>query len=88
MAPPADSTVAAKPLAGASSRADRKSPWLQNKGNFNDKFFIDDSDLILLKHNINLVNDCLCFDESDYTPLERGWGYCLLGFFAGKFPGR
>lgn len=24
----------------------------------------------------------------DYTPVELGWGYCLLGFFAFKFPGR
>lgn len=28
----------------------------------------------------------LHLEQKDYTPMEVGWGYCLAGFVAGKFP--
>lgn len=66
----------------------RKSPWLHNNGNFNSDVAILKSDLILPKPIVKVVDNFLWLELDDYTPVELGWGYCLLGFFAGKFPGR
>lgn len=62
------------------------SPWLQNNGNFGKDVVILNADRVLPKLPINVVNDVLCLDETDYTPVEIGWGFCLLGFFAGRHP--
>lgn len=66
----------------------RKSPWLHNNGNFNSDVAILKSDLILPKPLVKVVDNYLWLELDDYTPVELGWGYCLLGFFVGKFPGR
>lgn len=35
-----------------------------------------------------IEDDTLCLEQDDYVPITKGWGLCLLGFMAGKFPGR
>lgn len=35
-----------------------------------------------------MEDDILCLDPDDYVPITEGWGFCLLVFMAGKFPGR
>lgn len=45
-------------------------------------------DRTLPKPKLHIEDDFLCLDEFDYTPIEIGWGYCLLGFFTGRFPGK
>lgn len=64
----------------------RKSPWYHNGKNCKTNVTILKSDLTLPKHNANFVDGFLCLDDIDYTLMELGWGFCLLGFFAGKFP--
>lgn len=72
------------------SKTAHHSPWLQNNGNFDDdNVTILRADRILPKPAVvNVVDDFLCLDETDYTPIEIGWGFCLLGFFAGRFPSK
>lgn len=65
-----------------------KNPWLKNAGNFINPPAPTKEDLALNRYEVNLVNETLVFDEDDITPLHTGWGYSLLGFFAGKFPGK
>lgn len=64
------------------------SPWLRNVGSFNIKPAPTKADLLLPKPNVQLVDNVLQLDENDYVPVSVGWGYSLLGCFAGKFPGR
>lgn len=33
-------------------------------------------------------NGCLVMTEDDFIPLEESWGFCLLGFYGGRFPGK
>lgn len=74
---------------GSNSGAENhRSPWIQNNDNFKGPFIVSNSDLILPKSQASLKDGILYLDESDYTPIEIGWGFCLLGFFAGKSPGR
>lgn len=37
---------------------------------------------------MKILDSYLWLDENDYTPVELGKGYCLLGFFAGRFSGK
>lgn len=71
-----------------SNNSMRLSPWLLNFGNFLKPTTILKKDLILPKPSINIVDGYLWLDEEDYTPIEIGWGFPLLGFFAGRFPGK
>lgn len=65
----------------------RLSPWLLNICNFLKPTTILKNDLIFFKLSIIIVDGYLWLDEDDYTPVEIGLGFPLLGFFAGHFPG-
>lgn len=32
-------------------------------------------------------SDIIMFEDRDYTPMEKSWGYCLAGVCLGRFPG-
>lgn len=59
-----------------------------NDENFKSNVTILKSNLILPKPNTNLIDGFLCLEDTDYTPVELWWGFCILGFFARKFPGK
>lgn len=85
--PPTDTNKASTSYAEAiKSKPAHHSPWLQNNGNFGKDVVILNADRVLPKLPIHVVNDVLCLEETDYTPVEIGWGFCLLGFFAGRHP--
>lgn len=56
---------------------------MHNNGNFDDNITILNADHLLPKP---VEDDVFCLDETEYTLVEIGWRYCLLGFFAGRFP--
>lgn len=64
------------------------SPWIANDGNFSELKRPLKVDLLLPKTQISLDNNVLCLEKSDYIPVSIGWGFSLLGFFAGRFPGK
>lgn len=65
-----------------------QSPWLHNNDNFDENVTILNADRLLPKPVLHIEDDVLCLDGTDYTAVEIGWGYCLLGFFAGRFPNK
>lgn len=65
----------------------RRNPWLHD-GNLKVKPQILKSDLLLPNVQGHVEGDTLCLDPTDYVPISESWGFCLLGFMAGKFPGR
>lgn len=65
----------------------RRNPW-RHDGNLKTKPPILKADLVLPNVQGTVEGDILCLEPSDYVPIVEGWGYCLLGFMAGKFPGR
>lgn len=64
------------------------SPWLTNNGNFLEPNKPLKVDLLLPQVQISLENNILCLEKSDYIPVSIGWGFSLLGLFAGRFPGK
>lgn len=81
-----DLVVLPKGAHATASGSVRKSPWYHNDRYCKTIVTILKSDLTLPKHNANIVEGFLCLDDTDYTPVELGWGFCLLGFFCRKIP--
>lgn len=71
----------------ATDTGQKRNPWLHD-GNLKIKPIILKSDLVLPNVQVNVDGDVLCLAPEDYVPITASWGYCLLGFMAGKFPGR
>lgn len=73
--------------AGTSKRI---SPWCHNNGNFRSNLTILKTDLIFPKpsERFKILDSYTWLDEDDYTLVKLGWGYWLLGFFAGRFPSK
>lgn len=65
----------------------RRNPWLHD-GNLKTKPTILKADLALPNVQGKVEGDLLCLEATDYVPITESWGFCLLGFMAGKFPGR
>lgn len=64
------------------------SPWIINEGESLQKVQPLKADLILPQPSISFNNNVLMLDESDYISVSKGWGFPLLGFFVGRFPGK
>lgn len=45
-------------------------------------------DYTLSRTPFHLDETGLTLQRSDYLPIIKGWGFCLLGFFAGRFMGK
>lgn len=65
----------------------KRNPWLHD-GNLKIKPTILKADLVLPNVQGTVDGDTLCLEPEDYVPITAGWGHCLLGFMAGKFPGQ
>lgn len=73
---------------GINSGQPSTSPWIANDGNFLEGKKPLNVDLILPKPTVLLTDNVLQLEEADYTPIHLGWGFSLLGFFVGRFPGK
>lgn len=64
------------------------SAWTLHDGKFRSDFHPLKCDLLLPRIEVSLNDNTLVLDEHDYVPIPKGWGFSLLGFFAGRFPGK
>jgi len=60
---------------------DQRAPWVSL---FKDNRNLDKG--ILLEEKV-VDGDLVSLDEDDVDDVEEAWGFCLVGLFAGKFPG-
>ncbi|XP_042041383.1 uncharacterized protein LOC121786832 [Salvia splendens] len=61
--------------------------WFKRADQFDVDPRFQKEDLSLIKFDM-LNSDLFILDEPDVTPVRRGWGSCLIGRFAGRFPGK
>ena len=65
------------------------STWLKRADQFQLDPIYRKEDLSLVHFNkVDPKASYITLKETDITPVARGWGKCLLGRFAGRFPGR
>jgi len=66
---------------GGTAGVDQKAPWVN--------LFRDNRNLgkgIMLEE-MEVEGDLVMLEEEDVDVVEEAWGFCLVGLFAGKFPG-
>lgn len=65
------------------------SAWLKRADQFQLDPIFQKEDISLVHFNsVDPKASFVKLKETDITPVDRGWGKCLLGRFAGRFPGR
>lgn len=77
-----DNTAGRGPLLGTHN------PWLNDATSFHEKVIINKSDLLLPSVVPKYEDGCLIMPAEACMPIEKTWGFCLLGFYGGRFPGK
>lgn len=63
-------------------------PWVFNPSNFLSPPKFRKEDTVLKRVNVTDGDNKIVFKESDLCEVEHSWGFCLLGFYGGQFPGK
>lgn len=63
-------------------------PWMVNAQNFRNTPKFRKEDVMLKCVEVTGNDNKIVFKESDICDVKEMWGFCLLGFFGGRFPGK
>lgn len=74
--------------ATGSAEVIKGNPWLMNSTSFHTTPLIHKSDLMLQAVTAKFEDGCLIMPPEAHVLVEMTWGYCLLGFYGGRFPGK